>query len=106
MLFSCELDDFGDVEKLAEQVKMKTSNIQAVCHEYKGHSFPVSTHTAKSFPCAITKRVISTIYESNFLFVFQVKINDLFDSKVIKMNWTPLAVDADTVFFMVHPWFT
>ncbi|XP_076156274.1 glucokinase regulatory protein [Alosa pseudoharengus] len=33
-------DDFGDVEKLAGQVKMKTSNVQAICHEYKGHCFP------------------------------------------------------------------
>ncbi|XP_062378910.1 glucokinase regulatory protein [Sardina pilchardus] len=64
-------DDFGDVEKLAGQVKMKTSNVQAICHEYKGHHFPVN-------------------------------INSIFDSKVLKISWTPS--DADDVFFMRLQW--
>ncbi|KAG5265831.1 hypothetical protein AALO_G00246860 [Alosa alosa] len=64
-------DDFGDVEKLAGQVKKKTSNVQAICHEYKGHCFPVN-------------------------------INNIFDSKVLKISWTPS--DADDDFFMRLQW--
>ncbi|XP_031436641.1 glucokinase regulatory protein [Clupea harengus] len=35
-------EDFADVEKLAGQVKSKTSNLQAICHEHGGCRFPVN----------------------------------------------------------------
>ncbi|KAL2098835.1 hypothetical protein ACEWY4_005315 [Coilia grayii] len=66
-------DDFGDVEKLADQVKLKTSNVQAICHEHRGHSFPT-------------------------------KVNDIFLSNILKINWIPPAGDADDSFFMRLQW--
>ncbi|XP_063080226.1 glucokinase regulatory protein [Engraulis encrasicolus] len=66
-------DDFGDVGKLADQVKRKTSNVHAICHEHRGHSFPTK---------------INDIFLSNILKITWIPpAGDADDSVLMRLQW-------------------